>query len=216
MRGSASSARAIEISCRSPAERPAPPSRTSCSRPPESRAATRSTPTAAAAAATSSSVASGFAKRMFDGDRAAEEERILEHDAELAAVRAELHVAQVVRRRRAPRPRPGRSGGRSGARASTSRGPTRRRARSSRPARHVERDAVQHRLLAVGEDEASRGRGRLRSAAAAARPAGPGSRAPRRGCSRSSPSPPRPTGAGRRRPRAPAAAGRRAAGGRSP
>ena len=34
MRGSASRARAIEISCRSPAERPAPPSRTSCSRPP--------------------------------------------------------------------------------------------------------------------------------------------------------------------------------------
>ena len=66
MRGSASSARAIEISWRSPAERPAPPSRTSWSRPPESRAATRSTPTAAAAAATSSSVASGFAKRMFD------------------------------------------------------------------------------------------------------------------------------------------------------
>jgi hypothetical protein len=32
-RGSASSARAIEISWRSPADRPAPPSRTSCSRP---------------------------------------------------------------------------------------------------------------------------------------------------------------------------------------
>ena len=40
-------------------------------------------------------------------DRAAEEERILEHDAELAPVRAELHVAQVVRRRRAPRPASG-------------------------------------------------------------------------------------------------------------
>ena len=66
IRGSASSAREIEISCRSPAESPAPPSRTAWSRPPLSRAATRSTPTAAAAASTSSSVASGFAKRMFD------------------------------------------------------------------------------------------------------------------------------------------------------
>ena len=33
MRGSASSARPIEMSCRSPAERPEPPSRTACSRP---------------------------------------------------------------------------------------------------------------------------------------------------------------------------------------
>ncbi len=96
MRGSASRARAIEISCRSPAESPAPPSRTAWSRPPDRRAATRSTPTAAAAAATSSSRRVGLREADVRGDRAAEEERILEHDAELAAVGAELDVAQVV------------------------------------------------------------------------------------------------------------------------
>ena len=65
IRGSARRARAIEISCRSPAERPAPPSRTGWSSPSSNRAATRSTPIAAAVARTSSSVASGRAKRML-------------------------------------------------------------------------------------------------------------------------------------------------------
>ena len=152
IRGSASSARAIEISWRSPAERPAPPSRTSWSRPPESRAATRSTPTAAAAAATSSSVASGFAKRMFDAIVPLKRNGILQHDAELAAVRAELDVAQVgaVDAHRAlvgvvvaadePRER----------RLAVARLADEREAVSRR---EMERDAVQHRILAVREDD---------------------------------------------------------------
>ena len=95
MRGSASSARAIEISCRSPAERPAPPSRTTWSSPSSNRAVTRSTPIACAAADDLLVGRLGAAEADVVGDRAAEEERVLQHDAELAAVRAQLHVAEV-------------------------------------------------------------------------------------------------------------------------
>ena len=95
IRGSASSARAIEISWRSPAERPAPPSRTTWSSPWSSRAATRSTPTAAAVALHLLVRGVRLGEADVVGDRAAEEERVLEHDAELAPVADELDVAEV-------------------------------------------------------------------------------------------------------------------------
>ena len=50
---------AIEINCRSPADRPAPPSRTTCCSPSSNRRATLSIPIAAAVSRTCSSVASG-------------------------------------------------------------------------------------------------------------------------------------------------------------
>ena len=88
-------------------------------------------------------------------DRAAEEERVLQHDAELAPVRAELDVAQVVPvdAHRAlvgvveaadqPRER----------RLAVARLADEREAAARRDA---ERDPVQHRVLAVREDDASR------------------------------------------------------------
>ena len=150
MRGSASSARAIEISWRSPADRPEPPSRTAWSRPPLTRAATRSTPTAAAAASTSASGRVGLAEADVRGDRAAEEERVLEHDAELAAVRAERDVAQVDA--------VDANGARVGV-VEAADEPGERRLAAARLADeretaargHGDLDAVQHRLLAVRE-----------------------------------------------------------------
>ena len=58
MRGSASTARAKEMSCFSPVESLSPPSPTSLSQPFSSRSTTRSAETARAAASISSSVAS--------------------------------------------------------------------------------------------------------------------------------------------------------------
>ena len=136
MRGSARSARAIEISWRSPAESPAPPSRTSCRSPRSKRRAMRSTPTACATSATSSSVASGWAKRMLSAIVPGEEERILEHDAELAAVRAQLELAQVAAVDADRAARRGRRSARRASPSSTCRRPTRRRARGSRRPAH--------------------------------------------------------------------------------
>ena len=152
MRGSASSARAIEISWRSPAESPAPPSRTTWSRPPSNRAATRSTPIACAAAATSSSVASGRAEADVVGDRAAEQERILEHDAELAADRAQLHVAEIgaVDAHRALERVVEAGDQLRGRRLAAARLADERDAAARR---HVDRDPVDDRLVAVGEDD---------------------------------------------------------------
>ena len=96
MRGSASSARAIEISWRSPAESPLPPSRTSCCSPSSKRRAIRSTPTALRDVCDLLVGRLGLREADVVGDRAGEEERILQHDAELAAVRAQLELAQVV------------------------------------------------------------------------------------------------------------------------
>ena len=158
IRGSASSARAIEISCRSPADSPAPPSRTTCSRPSSNRAATRSTPIARAAAATSSSVASGRAEADVVGDRAAEEERILEHDAELAPVPSAAARRAGRCRRCAPHPRADRRSARSASPWSTCRLPTRRRGRCSPPP-GFDRDPVDDGLGAVGEDDPRRARG---------------------------------------------------------
>ena len=150
MRGSARSARAIEISWRSPAERPAPPSRTTWSSPCSSLAATRSTPTAAAVCPHLLVGGVGLREADVVGDRAAEEERILEDDAELAPVADELDVAQVgavdadralvrvveagdqLRRRRLAAARLADQG-------------------DAAAGRHRDLDRVQHRLLAVGE-----------------------------------------------------------------
>ena len=147
-------------------------------------------------------------------DRAAEEEGILQHDAELAPVRAELDVAQVV---------PVDAHRSLVGVVVAADQPRERRLAVTRLA--DEREAVARRddgtRPRAGPDPCrrrrrpSRSRDRPRGAAAAARRAGRRSPSPRRGCSRSSPSPRRPTAAARRRPRAPAAAGRRAAGGRS-
>ena len=69
-------------------------------------------------------------------DRAAEQERVLEHDAELAPDERSCDVAQVDAVDPDARPRAGRRSARSASRSSTCRRPTRRRARCSRlPAR---------------------------------------------------------------------------------
>ena len=94
----------------------------------------------------------GLREADVRGDRAAEEERILEHDAELAPVRAQLDIAQVVavHADRAParvvvaadQPRE--------RRLAVARLPDEREAP---PGRDMERDPVQHGLLAVREDD---------------------------------------------------------------
>jgi len=67
-----------------------------CSSPPFSRAATRSTPIAGGRL--THLLVGGLGLREADvvGNRPREEERILQHDAELTAVRAQLDLAQVV------------------------------------------------------------------------------------------------------------------------
>ncbi len=215
MRGSASSARAIEMSCRSPAERPGAALAHRVLQ--AAREPRRNTVDADGGGRSLDLLVGRVGLREADvrGDRAAEEERILEHDAQLAPVRAELDVAQVV---------PVHAHRSLVGVVVAADQPCERRLAVARLAdereaaarRDVERDSRAGPGPCRRRRRPSRSRGRPRGAAAAARRAGRGSRAPRRGCSRSSPSPRRPTAAGRRRRRAPAAAGRRAAGGRSP
>ena len=152
MRGSARSARAIEISWRSPAERPEPPSRTVVLEP--AREPRRDAVDADRRRGRRDLLVGRVGLREADvrRDRAAEEERILQDDAELAAVRAQLHFAEVdaVDAHRAlvgvveaadeARER------RLAAAGLADEGETAAR-------RHVDVDAVQHRLRAVGEDD---------------------------------------------------------------
>ena len=154
IRGSASSARAIEMSWRSPADRPAAalahlvvePAREPRRDPVDADRRGRRLDLLVRRV--------GLREADVRRDRAAEEERILQHDAELAPVRAELHVAQVERRRRAPRPRPGRRSGRSRRASVDLPPPDSPTSAKQAPGSDVELDAVQDRLLAVGEDDA--------------------------------------------------------------
>ena len=96
IRGSASRARAIEISWRSPADSPAPPSRTVCAEP--GLEAARDPVDADGLRDVGDHLVGRLRPREADvvGDRAREQERVLEHHAELAPVRAQLELAQVV------------------------------------------------------------------------------------------------------------------------
>ena len=152
IRGSARSARAIEMSCRSPAERPEPPSRTTWSRP--SVEAGRDPVDADRVRRGRDLLVGRLGPPEADvvGDRAAEQERVLEDDAELPADRAQLHVAQigavdahgalerVVEARDQLR----------GRRLAAARLADERDAAALG---HVDRDAVDDRLVAVGEDD---------------------------------------------------------------
>ncbi len=95
MRGSASSARAIEISCRSPAERPgAALAHLVCE--PAVQASDQPVEADRARGLAHLGVGRlGAAEADVVGDRAREQERVLQHDAELAPVARELHLAQV-------------------------------------------------------------------------------------------------------------------------
>ena len=131
MRGSASSARAIEISWRSPAERPAPPSRTGVQ-------ALVEAPRDPLDADRARDVLHLGLRRLrmgeadVVGDRAGEQERVLQHDAELPPVSAQLERRAGRGRRRGSRRRRDRRSGRPASRWSTCRRPTGRRARGSR------------------------------------------------------------------------------------
>ena len=209
MRGSASSARAIEISWRSPAESPAPPSRTVVQQ------ALVEAPCDAVDADRARDVRDLVVGRLgareadVVGDRPREQERILEHDAELPAVRAQLERRAGRARRRGSRRRPGRRSGRRASRSSTCRRRTAPTSARQPPAGTWMSIAVQHRLLAVRERDVVEVAGRPRSGRPASRRARRGSPARRRGRARSSPSPRPPTAPGRRDRTAPAAAGRR-------
>ena len=153
MRGSASSARAIEISCRSPAERPgaalahdvseplveARRDACRCRSPRPSRApARRSHPAARSGCCPRSFPRRGTdpgARRRAGGGTSAARRR---------AGRC---------RRRGSRPRPGRRSGRSASPASTCRGRCVRRARCTRPAGMCRSIAADDRLLAVREPD---------------------------------------------------------------
>ena len=100
--GSTSSARAIEISCRSPADSPAPPSWTRVIEPalqptrrPRSNADRRRR-----LGPPSWSVASGRAEADAYGDRAREQEQVIQHHAQLASVASKL--ARLAGRCRPP------------------------------------------------------------------------------------------------------------------
>ena len=106
------------------------------------------------------------------GDRPAEEERILQHDAELAPVRAEPHVAKVDAVDAHGALRRGRRSARRASRSSTCRRPTRRRARCSRPPGSSSSRPWIDRLLAVGEHDPVELEPPVDPRAARARPAG--------------------------------------------
>ena len=211
MRGSASRARAIEISCRSPAERPAPPFAHDVV---EAILEPRGDAVDADRRRGGDHLLVGrlgAAEADVVGDRAAEQERILEHDTELAAVRAQLDVPQVdavdadrapagvveagdqLRRRRLAATRLADEG-------DTAARPGRRSRGRGSPA-----------PFAVGEDDPVELEPAGDSAASPSRRACRRCPAPRRGRWRSSPSRRSQPAPARTAPRAPAAAGRRAA-----
>ena len=106
------------------------------------------------------------------GDGAREQERVLEHDAQLAPVAAQLHVAQVDGRPPAPRRATGRRSARSAWPASTCRRRTVRPAPGSRPPRRRRQRRAAPRCLRRRSGW-RRVAARPRSAASAGRPAGP-------------------------------------------
>src|SRR5713101_1662936 len=90
MRGSPISARAIASRWRWPPDKLVEPSWIKVSYPPGSRSMNSSAPASRAAWTISSNVASGFAQR------AAEQEILLQHDAEARAQKIQIDLAQIV------------------------------------------------------------------------------------------------------------------------